>query len=65
MSMSQAETVETKIRCSIEVWNALTDAQRAAALEAAKTPVPAHAMRHMGWDIPESLPRELDGNSPA
>jgi hypothetical protein len=48
----------------MEAWNALTDAERAAALKAANTAVPAHAMRHMGWDIPESLPPELDDNSP-
>jgi hypothetical protein len=63
--MSQIETVEAKIRRSMEAWNALTDAERAAALEAAKTAVPAHAMRYMGRDIPELLPPELDGNSPA
>lgn len=63
--MNQTEAVEAKILRSIEAWNALTDAQRAAALEAATTAVPAHAMRHMGWDIPESLPPEMDGSSPA
>lgn len=62
--MSQIETVETKIRRSVEAWNAMTDAGRAAALKAANTAVPAHAMRHMGWDIPESLPPDMDGNSP-
>jgi hypothetical protein len=62
--VNQTEAVEAKIRRSMEAWNALTDAERAAALKAANTAVPAHAMRHMGWDIPESLPPELDDNSP-
>jgi len=62
--VDQIETVEAKIRRSAEAWNALTDTERAAALKAANTAVPAHAMRHLGWDIPESLPPELDGNSP-
>jgi hypothetical protein len=61
--MNQIKAVEAKIRRSMDAWNALTDAERAAALDAAQTAVPAHAMRHMGWDIPESLPPELDDNT--
>lgn len=64
-SSSWSCTVEANIQRSIEAWNTLTDAERAAALKAAKTAVPACAMRHMGWDIPESLSPELDGNLPA
>jgi len=63
--MSETENIEAKIQRSMEAWNALTDVERAAALKAAKTAVPAHAMRHMGWDIPESIPPELDGSSSA
>ncbi len=61
--MNHTYTVEAKIRCSVEAWNALTDPERATALNAAKTAMPAHAIRHIGWDIPESLPPELDGSS--
>lgn len=60
---NQTDIVEAKIRSSIVAWNGLTNAERATALDAAKTAVPAQAMRHMGWDIPESLPLQLDGNS--
>lgn len=59
--MHQPDTVETKIHRAMEAWNAMTDAERAAALDAAKTAMPAQAMRHMGWDIPESAPSPLDG----
>ena len=46
----------TRIRSSMEAWNALTEAQRAAAFKAANTAIPAEAMRHLGYDIPESMP---------
>lgn len=49
-----------KIRRSMEAWNAMTDGQRAAALKAANTVVPAEAMRHLGYDIPASMPAGVE-----
>ena len=54
--MSQLDQVEDKIRRSMAAWNAMTESERAAALEAAGTASAALAMRHMGWDIPDHLP---------
>lgn len=58
--MPQSNPMEEKIRLSMAAWNAMTEAERAAALSAAQTAVPAHAMRHLGWDIPESIPPALN-----
>lgn len=49
-----------RIRRSMEAWNAMNDPQRAAALKAANTAVPADAMRHLGYDIPDSMPSAIE-----
>lgn len=39
---------------AMNAWNAMTKAQRATALEAAKTACPAEAMRNLGFKLPRT-----------
>jgi hypothetical protein len=48
-----------EIQRAIERWNAMTEAQRAAALAAARTASPAIAMRNLGYKIPTDKPEPL------
>src|SRR5574337_279828 len=54
-------TIREKIDAAMAAWNAMTEQERAAALNAAGSARPVDAMRQLGWDLPADMPPATGG----
>lgn len=55
------EPVREKVDAAMAAWNAMTEQERAAALNAAGSARPVDAMRQLGWDLPADMPPATGG----